>query len=65
MDVLSKDYDQTVSPEKCLDNVIKNTVSGSIIVFHDSIKAQKNLEYVLPKAIKLLKNKGFVFDRIN
>ena len=64
-DVLSKDYDQTVSPEKCLDNVIKNTVSGSIIVFHDSIKAQKNLEYVLPKAIKLLKNKGFVFDRIN
>ena len=64
-DVLSKDYDQTVSPEKCLYNVLKKTVSGSIIVFHDSIKAQKNLEYVLPKAIKLLKNKGFVFDRIN
>ena len=64
-DVLSKDYDQMVSSEECLNNVIKNTVSGSIIVFHDSIKARKNLEYVLPKAIKLLKNKGFVFDRIS
>jgi len=42
-DVLSKDYDQSVSPEICLDNVIKNTSQGSIIVFHDSLKAQKNL----------------------
>jgi len=64
-DVLSKDYDQSVSPEICLDNVIKNTSQGSIIVFHDSLKAQKNLEYTLPKAITFLKNKGFKFETIN
>lgn len=64
-DVLSKDYDANCSPEKCLENVLKNTKQGSIIVFHDSIKAQKNLKYVLPKAIEILKNKGFVFDTIN
>jgi peptidoglycan/xylan/chitin deacetylase (PgdA/CDA1 family) len=43
-DVLSKDYDQTIDGETCFDN-IKNYVSnGSIIVFHDSPKAFKNLE---------------------
>lgn len=63
-DVLSKDYDKAISPEKCLKN-IKRTTSGSIIVFHDSLKARKNLEYTLPKAIKFLKEKKFVFDTIN
>jgi peptidoglycan-N-acetylglucosamine deacetylase len=63
-DVISEDYDQDISPEKCLENTKKST-SGSIIVFHDSIKAQKNLEYTLPKAITFFKNKGFVFDTIN
>ena len=38
-DVLSADYDATISAEKCLENVTKNVTSGSIIVFHDSIKA--------------------------
>jgi peptidoglycan/xylan/chitin deacetylase (PgdA/CDA1 family) len=63
-DVLSKDYDQTISPEKCFEN-IKTITSGSIVVFHDSLKAQKNLEYSLPKAIKFLKEKGFTFETIN
>lgn len=64
-DVLSVDYDQKVMPEECLENIIKNTVSGSIIACHDSIKAFKNLEYALPKAIKHLKEKGFVFEKID
>lgn len=63
-DILSEDYNQAISPEKCLENIKKST-SGSIIVFHDSLKAQKNLEQILPKAIKLLKNKGLIFDTIN
>ena len=63
-DVLSYDFDSTVSEEKCLENVISNTEQGSIIVFHDSVKAEKNLKYALPKAIQILKNKGFVFDVI-
>lgn len=64
-DVLSADFDQQITPEKCLDNVIKNTTQGSIIVFHDSRKAFKNLEYALPKTIEILKEKGFLFDTID
>lgn len=64
-DVLSYDFDSTISKEKCLENVISNTEQGSIIVFHDSVKAEKNLKYALPKAIQVLKDKGFVFDVIS
>jgi len=63
-DVLSYDFDQNISEEECLKNVISNTSQGSIIVFHDSLKAEKNLKYALPKAIQILKNKGFTFDVI-
>ena len=63
-DILSYDFDTKISPHKCLSNVIKNTESGSIIVFHDSLKAEQNLRYALPKAIKFLKEKGFEFDVI-
>ena len=58
-DVLSADFDTKITPEKCLDNVISNVKSGSIIVFHDSKKSFKNLEYALPKTLAFLKEKGF------
>ncbi len=47
-DVLSRDYDRGISPEKCLANVLENVRPGSIVVFHDSIKARENLHYTLP-----------------
>ena len=58
-DVLSADFDTTLSREKCLDNVLSNITPGSIIVFHDSVKAFKNLEYVLPKTLVFLKEKEY------
>lgn len=58
-DVLSADFDTKVSPEECLENVVKNLRSGSIIIFHDSIKASKNLEYALPKILAFLKENGY------
>jgi peptidoglycan/xylan/chitin deacetylase (PgdA/CDA1 family) len=64
-DVLSADFDTTISKEKCLENVLRNVKSGSIIVFHDSYKAFPNLEYTLPKSLKFLKEKGFVFETLN
>lgn len=64
-DVLSEDFDQEITPEKCLENVIKNVASGSIIVFHDSQKAFRNLEYTLPRTLAFLKEKGFVCERID
>ena len=63
-DVLSVDFDSTLSQEKCLENVLSNVRSGSIIVFHDSIKAFKNLEYVLPKTLVYLKENNFVCEVI-
>jgi peptidoglycan/xylan/chitin deacetylase (PgdA/CDA1 family) len=63
-DVLSVDFDSNLSQEKCLENVLSNVESGSIIVFHDSIKAFKNLEYVLPKTLVYLKENNFVCEVI-
>lgn len=64
-DVLSADFDTTISREKCLENALNKIQSGSIIVFHDSVKAFPNLEYTLPKTLKFLKEKGFVFETLN
>ena len=64
-DILSYDFDQTITPEKCLDNVLKNVVNGSIIVFHDNVKAEQNLKYALPKTLAFLKEKGFVCAKID
>ncbi|MEM7085204.1 MAG: polysaccharide deacetylase family protein [Bacteroidota bacterium] len=51
--VLSADYDTSISEEKCFKNVAESMKPGSIVVFHDSVKAQKNMQYALPKVLKL------------
>lgn len=61
-DVLSMDYDANIPKEVCLKNVIDHVEDGSIIVFHDSLKAYKNLKYTLPIAIEILKARGYVFS---
>ena len=63
--VLSGDFDLQLSKENCLRNVLAKSKEGSIVVFHDSEKAFKKLEYVLPKTIQILKEKGFSFDKIS
>lgn len=63
-DVLSYDWDNSVSEDHCLKNVISSAKEGSIVVFHDSEKASKNLKYVLPKILEYYKEKGFVFEAI-
>lgn len=63
-DIISYDYDAGISGEKCLDNVISNVKNGSIIVMHDSVKAEKNLRYVLPNLLNILTEKGFQFSRM-
>lgn len=63
-DVLSADFDANITIEKCYENVIKNTKKGSIIVFHDSVKAEKNLRYVLPKVLNYFAEQGYQFKSI-
>ncbi|MEE1945658.1 polysaccharide deacetylase family protein [Pedobacter sp. KR3-3] len=63
-DVLSGDFDIMLSPEKCYQNVIRNTKNGAIIVFHDSLKAFDRLQYALPKTIQYLSDKGYQFGTL-
>ena len=63
--VLSGDFDTTLKPEKCLENVLKNTHSGDIVLFHDSLKAFPRLEYVLPKAMEVWEKEGYSFKSIS
>lgn len=64
-DVVTRDYSRFMSPEKVLENVKKYTRDGSVIVFHDSLKAEKNLRFALPLAIEWLLEQGYTFELIN
>ena len=61
---LAADWDQTVTPEECLNNVTGNTKPGAIIVFHDSVKAETNLRYSLPRYLEFLRQNGYNFRRL-
>lgn len=63
-DVLSGDWKADLHPEKCLLNVISNAGKGSIIVFHDSLKAEKNVLYALPKTLRHYADLGYAFKAI-
>ena len=63
-DVLSVDYNRNLLPEKCLQNTIAASRSGSIIVYHDSFKAEKNLQFALPRFIEYHLEKGCTFKKI-
>ncbi len=63
-DVLSGDFDESVSKEKCLKNVIDNSAAGSIIVFHDSEKAFPLVKYVLPACLEFFTKKGYKFKAV-
>lgn len=60
-DVLTSDYNKNISPERCLTQSIKATREGSIVVFHDSVKAERNMSYALPLYIEHFLSKGFAF----
>ncbi|UTD15594.1 polysaccharide deacetylase family protein [Tenacibaculum mesophilum] len=64
-DVLSADFDPTITKEKCLQNVLRNVENGSIIVFHDSIKASDKLYYALPKVLEEFSLQGYKFKAIS
>jgi len=64
-DVLSGDFDRKLSPEKCAANVTRHAAPGSIVVFHDSQKAYKNLSYALPVVLDFFSKKGYVFKAIS
>ena len=63
-DVLSKDYDARITPAQCVRNVLGASRNGSIVVFHDSLKAEPNLRHALPAALREWSRAGFAFKAL-
>lgn len=64
-DVLSADFDAANTPEACLENVVRNVSPGSIVVFHDSIKARRNMLYALEGSLEQLSSAGYIFRALS
>lgn len=63
-DVVSGDFDTTITPDRCANNVLKHAGAGSIVVFHDSDKAFPNLRKALPATLEHFSVKGYRFEAI-
>ncbi len=64
-DVLSGDFDENLTREECAANVILKGGPGSIVVFHDSLKAQRNMKYALTATLEHFSALGYTFKRID
>ncbi len=64
-DVVTRDYSKLMKPEQVLQNVKRYSRNGSIVVFHDSLKAEINLRYALPRSIEWLLSQGYEFRTIS
>lgn len=62
-DVISYDFEK-ITEKKCADNVIKNARNGSIVLFHDNVKAEKNLRYALPTFLEHFSKQGYSFKSL-
>lgn len=63
-DLVTRDYSRKLTPEQVLDNVKRFARNGSIIVFHDSLKAAPNMRVAMPAAIEWLLSQGYEFESI-
>ena len=64
-DVLSADFDNANSPQQCYENVVKNVNPGSIVVFHDSLKASTNMLFALERSLDYLSRDGYIFRALS
>jgi peptidoglycan/xylan/chitin deacetylase (PgdA/CDA1 family) len=64
-DVLSGDFDPGISPEQCLQNVLDNIQPGSIVLFHDSLKAETRMRFALPRVLEQLTVAGWKFQKLD
>jgi peptidoglycan-N-acetylglucosamine deacetylase len=62
--IMSYDFDRDTSPEKCLSHVLRHARPGSVIVFHDSLKASEKVLYALPRVLEYFSGKGYAFNSI-
>ncbi|PHR97481.1 MAG: polysaccharide deacetylase family protein [Leeuwenhoekiella sp.] len=60
-DAIAYDWDSTISPEQCALNIINNAEPGSILVFHDSLKAERNMKIALTRVLEHFSSLGYEF----
>lgn len=63
-DVLSGDFDTALSGEDCFERCKKAIAPGSIIVFHDSVKAFPRLKICLPLLLQYYSKQGYCFEKL-
>ncbi len=59
-DVISYDFEK-ITELQVAQNVLNHTKNGSIVLFHDNIKAEKNIKYALPLFLEHFLKEGFSF----
>jgi peptidoglycan/xylan/chitin deacetylase (PgdA/CDA1 family) len=64
-DVLSGDFDEEMTPERCYSNVVRNVTEGSIVVMHDNIKSFDVLQEALPAILQDLQAQGYTFKALS
>ena len=57
--IVSHDYNRRLSPQRVMRNVLDHIEPGSIVVFHDSDKAFRNMSYALIQTLEFTKQKGW------
>lgn len=63
-DVITHDYNSNLSPITIMQNIKRYSRNGSLVVFHDSVKAERNMLAVLPLAIEYWNSKGYRFETL-
>ncbi len=63
-DVLTGDFDPQQAPQDCLQKAIAHTAPGSVVIFHDSFKAEPTLRHVLPRYLEHFHAQGFQFKAL-
>ncbi len=63
-DTLAYDWNQQINGEKCTENVLNNAENGSIVLFHDSLKAFENLKVTLPRVLDHFSARGYDFKAL-
>lgn len=58
--LLTRDYDRKTAGDIIFQNIQKKLIPGTILVFHDSCQAEKNLRHVLPRTLELIQSRNFV-----
>lgn len=64
-DVLAYDFDKSHTAVQSLAKSIDHTRPGSIVVFHDNIKTEEKLKYMLPRYLDHFTSLGYKFNKLS